>query len=229
MTHSDDLDHSGPVAPGTDPDARLAAAATDDLADLDGSWASEGGAGPQGPATHAAGVPATEDTSPDKVSPGSAPTEGAAPEGAHGHGPATQAVGLMSPHELIDLASTDLTVAASEYDVRGCTVLDPDGHEIGTIDSLMVDATTCRVRMLVVGSGGFLGIGRHHRLVPTTAVTGVDRTAQQVGVDTQRTIWDRTPVYDPQLEQIPTQWAPDHPAEPHAMTTLPPDLARGLH
>ena len=47
-----------------------------------------------------------------------------------------------------------------EADIRGRTVIDSDGAEVGTVDDLLIDEEEDRVRFLRIGSGGILGMGR---------------------------------------------------------------------
>ena len=72
----------------------------------------------------------------------------------------------MAAAELRKLRDTDQTVAASDEDVRGRKMLDSTGEDIGTIDGLMVDDDQNKVRFLRVKSGGFLGLGAHHVMIP---------------------------------------------------------------
>jgi sporulation protein YlmC with PRC-barrel domain len=97
---------------------------------------------------------------------------------------------------LVRLTDTDLTPAHSGDDVRGKTVVDRSDNEIGEVDDLVIDAEKRRVRLLQVGSGGFLGIGKQKVLVPVDAVTAVDDV---VHVDTDREHVASGPVYDPDL------------------------------
>ena len=73
---------------------------------------------------------------------------------------------------LAALADTGAAVLSSE-DVRGSDVRDPAAEKIGTVEDLILDTATGRVRFLRVGSGGLLGFGRSHRLIPVDAVTDV--------------------------------------------------------
>jgi sporulation protein YlmC with PRC-barrel domain len=50
-------------------------------------------------------------------------------------------------------------------------IYDRDGEKIGTVKDLYVDTEDEDVRFLDVGSGGFLGIGEKHFMVPMEAVT----------------------------------------------------------
>jgi sporulation protein YlmC with PRC-barrel domain len=97
---------------------------------------------------------------------------------------------------LVRLDDTDLELADPADDVRGKTLVDRVGHEIGEIDGLLIDREERRVRLLQVGSGGFLGIGKQKVLVPVDAVTDVDDT---VHIDRNRENIAGGPVYDPEI------------------------------
>jgi sporulation protein YlmC with PRC-barrel domain len=97
---------------------------------------------------------------------------------------------------LVRLIDADLTLADPADDVRGKSVVDRGGAEIGEVDDLVIDEEHRRVRLLQVGSGGFLGIGKQKVLVPVDAVTAVDDV---VHVDTDREHVASGPVYDPDL------------------------------
>ena len=98
---------------------------------------------------------------------------------------------------LLRLSQTDQTIADPEADVRGRTAVDRDGQEIGTIDDLFIDAEEKRVRFLRIGSGGFLGIGKEHVLVPVDAVSSVEPDV--VRIDEARARLTDAPGYDPEV------------------------------
>ncbi|MFC4852686.1 PRC-barrel domain-containing protein [Actinophytocola glycyrrhizae] len=102
---------------------------------------------------------------------------------------------------LVRLDDTDLALADSGDDVRGRTVVDANGDEVGEVDGLIVDLDERRVRLLQVASGGFLGIGKQMVLVPVDAVTAVDDT---VHIGAEREHVARGPAYDPELVLDPT-------------------------
>ncbi len=103
----------------------------------------------------------------------------------------------VSTGGLVKLGDTNLTVASSEEDIRGRTVVDRNGEEIGHIDALLMDDHESKVRFLQVASGGFLGIGEQTFLLPVDAITRVTR--DQVVVDQTREQVAQAPVYDPNL------------------------------
>ncbi|BDZ40413.1 PRC-barrel domain-containing protein [Microbacterium suwonense] len=99
-------------------------------------------------------------------------------------------------HELIALGDSDRTVAKDD-DIRGRTVIDVGGEEIGKIDDLLIDAEEQKVRFLIVASGGFLGIGEQKSYIPVDAVASVDD--DRVRIDQSRERLRSAPVYDPDL------------------------------
>lgn len=104
---------------------------------------------------------------------------------------------------LHQLSETDQTVADPAADVRGRTVVDRFGEEVGRVDDLMVDDREHKVRFLRVGEGGFLGIGQSHYLVPVDAIVSVD--PDRVRIDRERGAMGDVPRYDPELADQPDQ------------------------
>jgi len=98
---------------------------------------------------------------------------------------------------LVKLGDTDLTVADPSEDIRGLSVVDKAGEEIGHVDALLVDAAENKVRFLQVASGGFLGIGERTFLLPVDAVAKIDD--DHVHVDQTRERVAGSPAYDPDL------------------------------
>ncbi len=80
---------------------------------------------------------------------------------------------------LIRLSDTDFDVP-DDQDIRGRTVIDQNGNEIGKIDDLLMDTQTRRVRFLQVTSGGFLGIGGKMLLIPVEAIGRFDRNYVEI-------------------------------------------------
>jgi sporulation protein YlmC with PRC-barrel domain len=50
--------------------------------------------------------------------------------------------------------------------VEGTKVYDPSGKDIGTIKRLMIDKVSGRVAYVLIGFGGFLGIGQEEYAIP---------------------------------------------------------------
>ncbi|WP_129662666.1 PRC-barrel domain-containing protein [Phytoactinopolyspora endophytica] len=105
---------------------------------------------------------------------------------------------------LVHLNDTDLTLADEADDVRGRKVLVRGAQEIGKVDDLVIDPDERRVRFLLVGAGGFLGIGEQKRLIPVDAIESVDDDAVHIGKD-QGHVAD-APEYDPSLIQEPSYY-----------------------
>lgn len=130
---------------------------------------------------------------------------------------------------LTQLGDTDLTLANPDADIRGRDVLDSNGEKIGTVDGLIVDTDERKVRFLKVASGGFLGIGEDHFLVPVDAVQSV--TDDSVRINRARSDLNKAPGYNPSLVEnndryyeglygwwgYPAYWAPGYvyPAYPY--------------
>jgi sporulation protein YlmC with PRC-barrel domain len=84
-------------------------------------------------------------------------------------------------------------------DIRGYDVVDKRGQQVGTVDDLMIDRDETRVRFLRVGSGGFLGIGEDHYLVPVDAIQSVNDADETIHIDRDRQQMKDVPVYDPEV------------------------------
>ena len=79
----------------------------------------------------------------------------------------------MDAHELVPLGNGDLMLADEHDDVRGMPVKDVRDHRVGEVEEILIDPHERRARLLVVASGGILGLGENHRLVPVDAVSHV--------------------------------------------------------
>ncbi len=99
--------------------------------------------------------------------------------------------------QLVRLRDTDQTVSSSDEDIRGRMAKDKDGHDLGTIEGLLVDEAERKVRFMEVGSGGFLGLGESKSLIPVEAITRV--TADAVYIGHTREHVAGAPRYDPKL------------------------------
>lgn len=101
---------------------------------------------------------------------------------------------------MVSLRDSDLLLADAQDDVRGMTVRDPHGHRLGEVDDLVIDQQERRARLLVVSSGGILGMGTSKRLVPIEAVSRVDDV---VHVDRSHMHVHQDDAYDPDLADAP--------------------------
>jgi sporulation protein YlmC with PRC-barrel domain len=82
--------------------------------------------------------------------------------------------------EMAPLRRSGIALATPDDDVRGMSVVSAHGHRVGEVEDLVVDEQHRRARLLVVTSGGLLGLGVTQRLVPVEAVIKVD---ERVHVD----------------------------------------------
>ena len=98
---------------------------------------------------------------------------------------------------LVRLSDTGQTVADPADDVRGRTVRDHDGEDIGKVEDLLVDAEAEKVRFLRVEHGGILGFGATPSFVPVDAVAEV--TDDEVRLTRSRNEVAGAPRYDPDL------------------------------
>jgi sporulation protein YlmC with PRC-barrel domain len=126
---------------------------------------------------------------------------------------------------LVRLSDTDLTLADRAEDIRGRTVLDEKGEELGEVNDLFIDDREHKVRFLEVSSGGFLGLGTTKFLLPVDAITRI--TDETVYVNQTRERVAGAPRYDPDLVDeryvsgvyghygYPPYWGPDYRYPPY--------------
>jgi len=99
--------------------------------------------------------------------------------------------------QLTRLRDTDQTISSSDEDIRGRMAKDKDGHDLGTIEGLLVDEAERKVRFMEVGSGGFLGLGESKSLIPIEAITRMTPDAVYIGHTREHVAG--APRYDPEL------------------------------
>ena len=102
------------------------------------------------------------------------------------------------------LAQTDLTLAPGEPDLRGASVFDSDGEELGRVDALYVDGAERKIRFLQLKSGGILGIGATSRLVPIEAIE--HRDVGTVRLSRSDEELSGAPAYDPGMVEDQAYW-----------------------
>ena len=99
--------------------------------------------------------------------------------------------------QLVRLRDTDRTVSRSDEDIRGRMAKDKDGHDLGTIEGLLIDEAERKVRFMEVASGGFLGLGESKSLIPVEAITRMTPDAVYIGHTREHVAG--APRYDPEL------------------------------
>lgn len=106
----------------------------------------------------------------------------------------------MATHDtatLSKLSDTAQTVASADEDIRGRTVKDKDGHDIGKVDDLLIDDRERKVRFIQVEAGGFLGLGETKSFIPVDAITRI--TDHDVSIGQSKEHMAGAPRYDPAL------------------------------
>jgi sporulation protein YlmC with PRC-barrel domain len=104
-------------------------------------------------------------------------------------------------HSLIQLGSSNLSLADMSQDVRGHKMIDARGHEIGHVDDLFIDEIEKKVRFVQVAAGGFLGLGETKFLVPVDVISRIDEDGVHIDRDRQHVA--SSPPYDPKLVDKP--------------------------
>ena len=107
---------------------------------------------------------------------------------------------MQSTNTLVKLSDLDHVIADPDDDIRGRTVRDANGEDLGKVDDLLVDAKQRKVRFLRVESGGVLGIGATPSFIPIEAVTDVD---EEVHINQSANTVADAPRYDPELVERP--------------------------
>ncbi|MCL5960572.1 MAG: PRC-barrel domain-containing protein [Chloroflexi bacterium] len=100
---------------------------------------------------------------------------------------------------LSKLSDTNMTVKTSDEDIRGRTVKDKDGNDVGKVDDLLIDGRDQKVRFMQVETGGFLGLGETKSFIPVDAITRI--TKDDVHINQSRAHVAGAPRYDPGLAQ----------------------------
>jgi sporulation protein YlmC with PRC-barrel domain len=106
----------------------------------------------------------------------------------------------MTTHDLdtlTRLSNTHLVVGSEDDDIRGRTVKDRDGKELGHVEDLLIDQALRKVRFMLVESGGFVGLGTAKVLIPIDAITEI--TDVDVRINQTHEHVARAPRYDPAL------------------------------
>jgi sporulation protein YlmC with PRC-barrel domain len=108
---------------------------------------------------------------------------------------------------LVRLSDTNSVIADPGDDVRGRTVRDRNGSELGMVEDLLVDDDAGKVRFLRVEHGGILGFGATPSFIPVEAVT---RVAEEVHVDRSASAVAAAPRYDPDVVDLADPRAIDY-------------------
>jgi sporulation protein YlmC with PRC-barrel domain len=80
----------------------------------------------------------------------------------------------MAQQSTSDMPTKDLSMV-SEKDVKGAAIRNATGEKIGTVDHVVVDQSTGRLKYAVIGVGGFLGMGQKDVAVPWNRIQASDQ------------------------------------------------------
>jgi sporulation protein YlmC with PRC-barrel domain len=83
--------------------------------------------------------------------------------------------------------------------------VDNNGEDLGKVEDLLIDDQENKVRLLRVGEGGFLGIGKQHYLIPVDAIASID--PERVHINRDRSRLADVPAYDSDLADDPAYYA----------------------
>ncbi|MBI2236783.1 MAG: PRC-barrel domain-containing protein [Magnetospirillum sp.] len=117
------------------------------------------------------------------------------------------AVPAMAQQSTADTPTKDLSMV-SEKEVKGSAIRNAAGEKIGTVDHVVVDQSTGRVKYAVIGVGGFLGMGQKDVAVPWDRIQASDQ-AQTYVLNVDKDTLRNAPTVDPKnlqaLDQPQTQ------------------------
>lgn len=77
----------------------------------------------------------------------------------------------------------------------GHDVIDHSGHKIGELEDLVMDANQWCARFAIVDSGGFLGMGERHHIVPAQGLRWLPDT-NQLAIDFDNDLLANAPLLD---------------------------------
>ncbi len=98
---------------------------------------------------------------------------------------------------LMKLSDLGETIELGDEDIRGYSVKDKHGADLGKVHELLVDRHQSKVRFFVVESGGFLGLGETKSFIPVEAITEI--SDDEVHIDQTMDTVAAAPPYDPNL------------------------------
>ncbi len=101
---------------------------------------------------------------------------------------------------ILNLSDTEFTLSSPGEDIRGRKVVDSMGEALGEIDDLLIDAEQHKVRFIRVSSGGFLGMGKTHFLIPVDAISWIE--AKVVHINHDRNKFVNAPAYNPEMVDL---------------------------
>jgi sporulation protein YlmC with PRC-barrel domain len=98
---------------------------------------------------------------------------------------------------LVRLTDTEKAISDPADDIRGRTVCDRNGQDLGSIEDLLIDSAEGKVRLLRVESDGILGLGATSTFIPVEAVREI--SDEKVRIDRSADVVAGAPRYDPEV------------------------------
>ena len=95
------------------------------------------------------------------------------------------------------LSESEFGMYSDDEDIRGWSVLDPTGDDIGHVSDMLIDERNLRVRFIEVTPGRFYGIRKLVFLIPFDAITNI--TNDSVTINQPRERLTQAPAHDPLL------------------------------
>ena len=99
---------------------------------------------------------------------------------------------------LTKLSETNLPLEEPWQDIRGLAVYDNRDEQIGSVEDLYLDREVRLASYLVVSTGGFLGMGKKHFLLPVEEVSR-DVGEERVTIMVPRLKVLNSPEFDPDV------------------------------
>jgi sporulation protein YlmC with PRC-barrel domain len=96
--------------------------------------------------------------------------------------------------DLDPLTSSGLELDDPSRDLRGRNVVDEDGNDVGTVADMLIDPQLRVPRLLMLETGGMLGMGKKQYLVPLEAAHD---DGEQVRIKRSKAEITREPEYHP--------------------------------
>jgi sporulation protein YlmC with PRC-barrel domain len=79
--------------------------------------------------------------------------------------------------------------------LTGLKVENSDGQKVGIVRNLVIDIKTGRLRYVVIGSDGFLGVRASLKVAPSRAISTATTKRQTLAVNATTTQWNHAPVF----------------------------------
>lgn len=124
--------------------------------------------------------------------------------------------------------------------LMGMKVEDTDGGKVGTVRNLVLDLRDGKLKYVIVGSGGFVGVHATLKAVPTQAISAATAKSQTLAVSLSTPQWNHAPIFksanlavlaEPDQGRAISQYFNTTQKRPaaeseHSLSATGPDIAR---